>query len=331
MSMSTGGLRCSVRVLALVGLTVAATAAVSALPRFPQPLWYHDFADQRCFWCIPHTLNVLSNLPFVFIGVLGLLFLRRPEVRQPGRVFLEPAERYPYLVLFIFVGLTGLGSAYYHWAPNNARLLWDRLPLAVAFMALLAAILGERLQPRVGTWLLLPLAALGAGSVIYWHVSEEHGAGDLRFYLLVQFFPLLCVPLLLWLFPARYTRSSDLVGALAGYIVAKVLEALDTQVYAQGQLVSGHTLKHLLGAVSCYLLLHMLRQRRPEGRGEGRGARGEGRGAKGEGRGTMKKAAGVACQSALGTRQSAIGNPSRERPLAFPPCQLYAATYPVDG
>lgn len=247
----------------LIGLFMVATVAVFACPRYPQPLWYHDFADQRCFWCVPHALNVLSNLPFVVIGVLGVRFLRRPEVWQPGRVFLEPAERYPYLVLFIFVGLTGFGSAYYHWDPSNARLMWDRLPLAVAFMALFAAILGERVQPCLGSWLLLPLTVLGAASVIYWHQSEIHGDGDLRFYLLVQFFPLLCIPLLLLLFPARYTRSSDLVGALAWYVGAKVLEALDKQIFAQGQLVSGHTLKHLLAAVTAYLILHMLRKRKP--------------------------------------------------------------------
>jgi hypothetical protein len=142
-------------------------------------------------------------------------------------------------------------------------LLWDRIPLAMAFMALFAAILTERVGPKVGRTLFLPLMLLGAGSVIYWHYTETLGAGDLRVYLLVQFYPLVALPFILVLFPPRYTRSSDLVAALTAYVVAKLLELLDYQIYAAGQIVSGHTLKHLVAALSCCFVLLMLTKRRP--------------------------------------------------------------------
>ena len=111
--------------------------------------------------------------------------------------------------------------------------------------------------------MLIPLTVLGGGSVLYWGWTESQGCGDLRPYLLVQFFPLLALPLLLILFPARYTRTSDLVASLACYVLAKVLELADVPIYNQGQLVSGHTLKHLVAGVSAYLILLMLQRRRP--------------------------------------------------------------------
>jgi hypothetical protein len=252
-----------VRLFILLCLALCAGAATFFAPRFAQPLWYHDFADQRTLINIPHALNVLSNLPFVIVGVWGVCFLLTPAARRPGGAFIHSAERWPYFLFFAGVALTGVGSAYYHADPNNARLLWDRLPLAIAFMALFAALLGERLHRKAGLALFVPLALAGAGSVVYWHLSEIQGAGDLRPYLFVQLFPLAAVPLLLLLFPARYTRSADLFAGLLCYVLAKGLELLDAQIYGQGQLVSGHTLKHLAAGLSAWWILHMLKHRRP--------------------------------------------------------------------
>jgi hypothetical protein len=111
--------------------------------------------------------------------------------------------------------------------------------------------------------LLLPLVLLGGVGVVYWHLSEVHAAGDLRFYLLVQLYPLAAIPLLMLLFPPRYTRSADLIAALLCYLLAKALELLDAQVYAQGGLVSGHTLKHLVAGLSGWWLLYMVMKRQP--------------------------------------------------------------------
>ena len=65
----------------------------------------------------------------------------------------------PYLTLFEGVALTALGSGYYHLAPDNARLVWDRLPMTIGFMGLLAAVLAERVSVPVARRLFVPLLA----------------------------------------------------------------------------------------------------------------------------------------------------------------------------
>jgi hypothetical protein len=230
----------------------------------PQPLSYHAFADQRTLLGIPHCLNVVSNVPFLVIGVFGLRFVLRRDTVGPGRTFLTPAERAPWLLFFLGVGLTAFGSAWYHLDPTNDRLTWDRLPMALAFMAILDAVLGERVGVEVGRRLLPFLVAVGLGSVLWWDVSERLGRGDLRPYLFVAFYPLFALPLLLLLFPPRYTGTVGLLAGVAWYALAKVFEhALDHPLYDRGHLVSGHTLKHLAAACATWTLLRMLQTRRP--------------------------------------------------------------------
>ena len=129
-------------------------------------------------------------------------------------------------------------------------------------MALFALILAERVHYWAGIALFIPLVILGGASVVYWHVSEGWGEGDLRPYLLVQLYPLVAIPIILVLFRARFTLTQDLYAALCCYLVAKALELLDRQVYSQGQIVSGHTLKHLVAALGPYFILHMIQRRR---------------------------------------------------------------------
>jgi len=183
----------------------------------------------------------------------------------PANPFLDPRERWPYIVVCLGVLLTGLGSAYYHLAPDNARLVWDRLPMTLVFMGLLAATIAERIGAAAGLAALPPLVAAGVLSVLYWRASEAAGAGDLRPYGLVQFFPALGIPLLLWLFPARYTRGGDLLAVLAIYGASKVFEALDGPIFRAGRVLSGHTLKHLTAAFACWWLIHGLLARRAAG------------------------------------------------------------------
>jgi hypothetical protein len=253
------------RVLGFIALGIVALGFTFCLPPIPQPQGYHAFADDRTMLGVPNFLNVASNLPFLVVGVLGLgLLLRRDAVGPEGPV-LEPAERWPLLVLFAGVLLTGLGSSHYHLAPDNTRLVWDRLPMTVAFMGLFASVIGERIGVRAGAWLLGPLVWLGTASVLAWHLGEQRGAGDLRLYGFVQFYPLLTIPLLMYLFPARYTRAGDVFVALGWYLLAKGLELgfVDHGIYAAGRLVSGHTLKHLAAALGAYWLFRMVRHRRP--------------------------------------------------------------------
>jgi hypothetical protein len=240
---------------------VVATVCVF-LPRIPQPQSYHSFADQRSLLGIPNFSDVVSNLPFAVIGLLGIAFLLRSGSDPASGHFLDLRERWPYLVAFVGLLLTAVGSSYYHLHPNNARLVWDRLPMTVVFMSMVAAVIAERVQLRAGL-LLLPLFLIaGIASVLQWYASELHGVGDLRFYAAVQAYSAL-VLLIVLLFPASYSRGSDLAIIVGFYALAKALELLDKPIFHAGHLVSGHTLKHLAAAAAGYWLLRMLRLRRP--------------------------------------------------------------------
>jgi hypothetical protein len=245
-------------IVTLGGLAVLAGAAAALAPPVPQDPAYHRLADARAWLGVPNALNVLSNAGFLMVGALGL----RAVLRAGSPAFRERGERWPYGVFFGGLLLTGVGSAYYHWEPDDSRLAWDRLPLAITLMGLLAATIAERIGVRAGLRLLTPLVALGAGSVAYWRWTELHGVGDLRLYALVQFFPLVAVPLMLWRLPPRYTRGGDLLAAAVTYAAAKGPELLDGWVLSVTRVVSGHTLKHLLAALAGYWVVRMLRHRR---------------------------------------------------------------------
>jgi hypothetical protein len=252
------------RLLAVAAPGVVGAAFLFAGPPLSQNLEYHKFADRRTLLGIPHCLNVVSNIPFLLIGVLGLRFVLRRAAVGPDGTFLTATERGPYAALFLGVGLTAFGSAYYHLDPTNDRLVWDRLPMTLAFMGLFDAVIGERVGVAVGRRLLLPLLAVGLASVWYWHWTEEHDRGDLRPYYLVQFYPVLAIPLLVVLFPPRYTRTAGLFVALGWYVLAKIFEhPYDRGVFSLGEVVSGHTLKHLAAACGAWALLRMLQARRP--------------------------------------------------------------------
>jgi hypothetical protein len=213
---------------------------------------------------IPNFGNVVSNLPFAVIGLLGIAFLLRAASGPSCGHLLDSRERWPYLIAFVGMLLTAFGSSYYHLAPNNARLVWDRLPMTLVFMSMVAAMIAERVQLRLGLILLPPLLVIGIASVLQWYESEIHGAGDLRFYAAVQGYSAL-VLLIVLLFPPRYTRGYDLAIIVGFYALAKALETLDKPIFSIGHLVSGHTLKHLAAATAGYLLLRMLQLRRSVG------------------------------------------------------------------
>jgi len=244
----------------LVVFTLVIGAATLIVPRVQQPLSYHDFADHRSWFAIPNFGDVASNVLFALAGVYGLIFL----CRSAGRAqFVDARERWPYLFVFLGLLLTAFGSSYYHLAPDNARLVWDRLPMTLAFMGLVSAMLAERVNVRVGISLLPVLLLVGAGSVLWWWHTEKIGAGDLRFYAAVQVYAVLILPLLL-LLPARYTRSFDFVVIFGLYVLAKILETADRQLFSlDHRTVSGHTLKHLAAGAAGLWILRMLRRRQP--------------------------------------------------------------------
>jgi hypothetical protein len=253
------------RLWILAAFTFSTIAIVSFLPRFPQNPAYHQFADDRALLGIPNCLNVISNVPFLLVGTLGLAFLFRRNSTGETRPFIHSQERWPYAAFFLGVALTSVGSAYYHLAPGNSTLIWDRLPMTIAFVSFFAAVVMERVSLKAGLWLLLPLILVGIGSVAYWHFTELRGRGDLRPYGYIQAYPLLGVSLIIFLFPASYTRAVDILAVGGIYFLAKVFEFFDRPVYDLGHIVSGHTVKHLVAALSAYWALRMLQRRVPCG------------------------------------------------------------------
>jgi hypothetical protein len=226
----------------------------------PVPLGpsYHIFADNRTQLGIPNCLNVLSNIPFMLVGFWGTLWLFRSSSATAFQTRLEKAV---YLIFFLGVAFTGVGSFWYHLNPNNERLPFDLLPMTCAFMAMLTSVAIERVGVRFGRALLIPLLLLGASSVGYWYVTEARGHGDYRFYLFVQFFPPLLIGLMIVLFPPSYTGMKYLVMAFLLFVLAKVLELFDGEIYQVVHIVSGHALKHVTAGLACYLILLMLERR----------------------------------------------------------------------
>jgi predicted membrane channel-forming protein YqfA (hemolysin III family) len=250
------------RVWAVLCVLLAAAAVTLFITPIPQSQAYHDFADHRTILRIPNFCDVMSNVFFLLVGTMGIAFVLR-EATNTERVFADPRERWPYLVFFASVALTAFGSAYYHLQPDDYRLVWDRIPITSSVVSVLAAIVAERVSVKAGLRLLTPLLLLGAGSVIYWSMTQTRGHGDLRPYGLVQFGSMLALLLLLALFPPRYTRGADFLISLGLYALAKIFETADRLIFSIGGIVSGHTLKHIFAAASAYWILRMLKLRAP--------------------------------------------------------------------
>ena len=249
------------RLALLIGISVIAITATLFVPPIAQDLEYHNLADRRMIGGIPNFFDVASNLAFLLVGVSGLWYLF--QIREDRSRLIDKWEAYPLAVAFAGTVLIFAGSAYYHWAPANETLAWDRLPMTLAFMGIFSMVLVERINVKAGINFLIPLLLVGAASVAYWHVTEQSGQGDLRPYALVQFLPVLLIPMMLWLFPARYSGARYLVEMIAWYAVAKVLEFLDAAIWEwTGGWIAGHSLKHCAAAWGIYALVRYLKHRR---------------------------------------------------------------------
>ncbi|WP_420550097.1 ceramidase domain-containing protein [Curvivirga sp.] len=221
-----------------------------------QDISYHNFADQRNMLGIDHFLNVLSNIFFLIIGVLGIR-----ESLQMKDEYLK--YRLVSLVFFIGVGLVGLGSGYYHLDPNNMTLVWDRLPMTIAFMAFFSMVVIDRIDARIGQKVVLPISLLlGALSILYWVITENMGVGDLRAYAFIQFFPVILIGLICWMYrQAEIMKVSMLSYVFLWYAIAKILEHFDLQFYQLTLgFVSGHSLKHVAAAIATWIVYRSIRQ-----------------------------------------------------------------------
>jgi hypothetical protein len=233
------------KLLWIVAVAIAAVVGAFALDPVPQDPAYHAFADARKLAGVANAWNVLTNLPFLAVGAWGFAVLR-----------LVPDElRAHYRVLCVGVIFVAFGSAYYHLEPSTWTLVWDRLPMTVAFMALFSAVIADRISWLVGRGLLWPSVALGIASIAWWIHSELAGAGDLRAYGVVQFLPMLLIPLLLLLRQGQWLRAPWLWAGLAAYLGAKLAEHFDSVIIMGMGWASGHSLKHLLAALASWWVL----------------------------------------------------------------------------
>ena len=247
----TAGMAITYRRVAIVAGAVSLIAvAYAALPPLAQDPMYHAFADGRTLHGVPNFWNVISNVPFFLVALYGIGTLRL------GTAFVAPWERIAYCILLAGTAAVGIGSTYYHLHPDNARLFWDRLPMTVVFMSLVATTLGERVGMKAGKLWLLPLILLGLGAVLYWRLS-----GDLRLYVVVQFGSMLAVPVLLAVYPPRYSGSGWMWWTIILYVLAKVAELLDREMAAVVA-TGGHPWKHLVAAGAVFVYVQAVARRR---------------------------------------------------------------------
>lgn len=233
----------------LVAITIALIVLVILQKPLPQPAGYHQFADQDAWWGVPNAWNVLTNLPFLFVGGYGLYSLKMTVAPR--------AIKRMYATLFAGIILTGIGSAFYHLVPDNFRLLFDRLPMTIIFMSFLAIALYEWISPTLGRQSFYGLLLIGVVSLLWWYYTEQQGRGDLRFYLLVQFYPMLMIPFIFWLYrsPEKNKKIRVLGWVFIWYIIAKVAEIYDRQLFAGTHLISGHSIKHLAAAMATWYMV----------------------------------------------------------------------------
>lgn len=213
-----------------------------------QDLVYHRFADTLKIGPIPNFWNVISNFPFCVTGAVGILVISKSSLRG--------WHKWNWIILFVGVFLTGIGSSWYHLDPTNDSLVWDRLPMVVIFMPFFTICLhyyfGDKwLKP--GLLILLPT---GLFSVIYWAYTETIGTGDLRLYALVQFFPMVALTVLLVIKKTASGFRKLLLLVMLSYISAKFCEHFDT-IIDDVIGFSGHSLKHLFAALATWFMVRI--------------------------------------------------------------------------
>ena len=227
----------------LVMLVIASLLSLFIIEPISQDLAYHSFADARTIFGISNFFDVISNLTFIFVGIVGLSYV---VTDWDGKT------SWSWLILFLAILMVAAGSSYYHLNPSNETLTWDRLPMAVGFMALFVTVLGDYVNPKLEQWLLIPMCLLGIFSVIYWHIND-----DLRIYAWVQFCSLGLLLAIISLFKPNALLTKYLIYALIFYTLSKITEYFDVAIFTHTQeMISGHTIKHILAAIATFFFLY---------------------------------------------------------------------------
>ena len=221
-----------------------------------QDLNYHNFADSRTIYSVSNFWNVVSNIPYFLVGLYAfykMYWIKSLKIINEVKV--------TYFLLFLGVTLVAFGSGYYHLEPNNETLLWDRLPMSIAFMGLFSLVISEFYSIKLGKALIYPLVVAGVSSVVYWYIGELNGHGDLRFYLLVQFLPILLMPIIFIFFKGSFTLTRGYWWLLFFYLLAKIFEYFDKEVFELLNIISGHSLKHIISAIGLWILVIVFEKR----------------------------------------------------------------------
>ncbi len=235
-------------ILGVIGIIALIILAFSS--PIEQNEGYHNFSDTLTIGGVPYFWNVISNFPFLIVGVFGIIRLKKMD-----RV------NFQFVTFFIGISFVAVGSGYYHFNPDSSTLVWDRLPMTIAFTALMSIVISEFIDDKKGKLLFVPFVLLGIISIVYWIEL-----GDLRLYAFVQFYPILAIPVILILFKSEKNSPNGFWLLLIAYIGAKLLETYDFEIHNALKLVSGHSLKHISASVGIYLWIdsYIRQNKRPE-------------------------------------------------------------------
>ncbi|KAK1312884.1 hypothetical protein QJS10_CPA07g01026 [Acorus calamus] len=219
-------------------------------PRIPHSPSLHVFADMRNFLGVPNTLNVISNFPFLVVGVVGLVLCLH------GNCFGISLKWEVWGWAFFYMGITAVafGSSYYHLKPDDSRLLWDRLPMMIAITSLFSSFVIERMDERIGVTCLFSLHLVVLFSILYERIFD-----DLRVYLMFHIIPCVAIPMMAFMLPPKYTHSRFWFWASGFYVLAKFEACIDKKMYQINHYtISGHSLEHLFLAMVPVILTMML-------------------------------------------------------------------------
>ena len=243
--------------LFLLAISFLSVIAIILLPPIAQDLNYHQFADQRTLLGIPNFFNVISNVPYLIAGLAGCFLILKQSTLS-----IVSSIKNSYTLFFVSVSLVCIGSSYYHLTPSNHTLIWDRLPMTLAFMSFITVIIGEYIHEKTARALFVPLLITGIFSALYWYWSETINQGDLRLYILIQFLPIIIIPIILRIYTPKFTHNNYFWLIIACYALAKLFEITDQLVFDTIKILSGHSIKHLISAAAPYLFYLALKKRK---------------------------------------------------------------------
>ena len=235
----------------LIGLIILLLLAIF-LPSIAQDQNYHNFADQRTLFGVKNALDTLSNLAFIIVGLFGLVNFYHNQ-------YIKISNSFSVLLTLFFISiiLTGVASFYYHLNPNDFTLVFDRFALTLVFTFILAMLATVKISERSGFHTLAELIILAPLSVLIWNYND-----NLTPYVLLQFGGIILIILTL-LFSKIQKQSPCFTSLIILYGFAKVAEFYDGQIFNLSQnLISGHTLKHLIGALAVSIFISPLHKKK---------------------------------------------------------------------